>query len=114
MRCPKSIQISLVWNRFTQGCVQNHMGTLTIPMTTIGLPAGWMTSTGSAAKVVKIASTRRKADAAKSASAPEPVVRLQGDDLPVVRDNRGTLLPLHGEASLLRTTPENADQEPWR
>ena len=46
--------------------------------------------------------------------APLPPVSLCGDDLPVLRDNRGTLLPLHGDPGLLRTAEESADREPWR
>jgi RNA polymerase sigma-70 factor (ECF subfamily) len=115
-------EIGSVWNGFRTACVQNGMGTMTIPMTTMGRPTtGWIKSAGTRAKVVKIDAVRRassvpQGDPTENRTIAQPVSlgATGGEELPVVRDNRGTLLPPHGEELLLRTADESADREPWR
>jgi RNA polymerase sigma factor (sigma-70 family) len=93
------------------------MGTVTMPITmTMGLPGGRWSARGRSAKLLDERLKGSPPEILLASRAAEELlpVTLLGAELPVVRDNRGTLLPLHGDGSLLRTAEEPANREPWR
>ena len=89
------------------------MGTMTMTVTPLTLaPAGWVRQPRPKVSVPHAVPTPLAPQpAAKPAIAEQPFVRL---DLPVQRDERGTLLPQYQGESLLQSADEPSGEEPWR